>query len=255
MTRRLNRLKQALRAGAPAYGCISVMPSADVAEVLAAAGFDFVFIDQEHGPGSLTDAIAQLRAVECAGATGVVRVPNRDPDYLRRVLDAGAQCVYAPMVETAEAAEAFVAACHYPPHGLRGAGGGTRASLYGWGPEGGGPGDDLLILVAVETRTGVENIERIAATPGIDGVFIGPRDLSASIGRLGQFDDPELIALIGRCGVAVLGAGKLLGAPLLQGLDLPAMIARGYRMVLVGSDTGLLLGAGRAALAAAPPGH
>lgn len=244
-----NALKRKLRSGRPAFGCIALLPSPDTTEILALAGFDYIFIDHEHGAGGLGNVADQLRAAAAGGATGLVRIPHLDPHYIRRLLDQGLQNVYCPVIESAEQAQALVRACRYPPRGTRGAGGGTRAALHGVGPDNpGGADDELMVIVAVETVQGVADLPRIAQVEGIDAIFIGARDLSGSLGRMGQFQDPELLRMIADSEAIIRASGKLLGAPVYPGSSIEEMIAKGYAMILTGTDTGFLSNAARASL-------
>lgn len=233
-------LKQRLRTDF-AVGCIVSIPSADVTEVLAYAGFDFLFIDHEHGHGGLGDAVSQLRAMKETGTASLIRVPSSDATYIQRVLDAGVDCLYCPKVESAAEARRVVEACFFPPRGTRGAASGTRVSLYGKDARYYDRlSDDLLVVVAIESVAAVSQVEEIAAVPGIDVIFIGPRDISASLGKLNQFQDPQVIATVDECAARVLRSGKILGSTIYPGRAIPEMVQRGYRMLLAGSDVGFL---------------
>lgn len=232
-----NTLKSRLKAGAKALGAWTMSDSADNAEVLALSGLDFIMIDQEHGQGLLTDAIAQMRAMAATTCAPMIRVPWNDFVFIKRVLDAGVQGVMVPQVNTAEEARAVVAACRYPPHGIRGAAGGTRAASYGFDM---GyydrAAEDLTIIVQIENAQAVENAAEIAAVDGVDVVFIGPRDLSASIGKLNKFEDPELRALLAKAEQAVIKSGKVLGCVAGSGAIAKEMFGRGYGFLISGSD-------------------
>lgn len=232
-----NTLKSRLKAGAKALGAWTMSDSADNAEVLALSGLDFIMIDQEHGQGLLTDAIAQMRAMAATKCAPMIRVPWNDFVFIKRVLDAGVQGVMVPQVNNAEEARAVVAACRYPPHGIRGAAGGTRAASYGFDM---GyydrAAEDLTIIVQIENAQAVENAAEIAAVDGVDVVFIGPRDLSASIGKLNKFEDPELRALLAKAEQAVIKSGKVLGCVAGSGAIAKEMFGRGYGFLISGSD-------------------
>jgi 4-hydroxy-2-oxoheptanedioate aldolase len=234
-------LKAKLQAGTNTLGCMITTRSADAAEILAYAGFDFLFIDHEHGPGSLGDAVDQMRAMKGTGTSSLVRVPCNDALYIRRVLDAGADAVLCPMVESASQAQAVVEACLFPPRGHRGAAAGIRAALYGYDPEFADRLDqDLLIVIAIETARAVECLDEIAAIPHIDAIFIGPRDLSSSIAKLNQFHDPEVLALVKRAEGKILASGKYLGSALYPGRSIVQMFNSGYRLLVSGSDAAFL---------------
>jgi 4-hydroxy-2-oxoheptanedioate aldolase len=244
-----NSLKAKLRNGHMAVGCFLITPSADNAEILAHAGFDFLLIDHEHGSGSIVDAIGQMRAMKGTGTANMVRCPANDPAYFKRILDAGAQSVLCPMIETKTQAKDVVRACRFPPGGSRGAGGGTRASTYG--QDAGyhdNADDDLLIAVQIESALGVANIEEIANVPGVDMLLIGPRDLSASLGKLNNFQDPEMLSLMETAEKRILSAGKFLGSVIYPGLTAHSMFSKGYQLLIVGSDVAFLTQAARAAL-------
>jgi 4-hydroxy-2-oxoheptanedioate aldolase len=232
-----NSLKARLKAGEKALGAWTMSDSADNAEVLALSGLDFIMMDHEHGQGLLTDAIAQMRAMAATRCVPMIRVPWNDFVFIKRVLDAGVQGVMVPQINNAEEARAVVAACRYPPHGIRGAAGGTRAAGYGFDM---GyydrAADDLIIIVQIENPEGVENAAAIAAVEGVDVVFIGPRDLSASIGKLNQFDDPQLKQLIAKAEQAVIRSGKTLGCVANPGPAVRQMFDRGYGLLISGSD-------------------
>ena len=236
-----NSLKARLKAGEKALGAWTMSHSADNAEVLALCGLDFVVMDQEHGQGLLTDAIAQMRAMAATKCVPMIRVPWNDFVFIKRVLDAGVQGVMVPQVNTPEEAKAVVAACRYPPLGNRGAAGGTRAAQYGFDM---GyydrTAEDIIVVVQIETPQAVENAGAIAAVDGVDVVFIGPRDLSASIGKLNRFDDPELNQLLAKAEQAIKKSGKALGCVANPGPTVKQMFDRGYDFLISGSDLGHL---------------
>jgi 4-hydroxy-2-oxoheptanedioate aldolase len=215
--------------------------SADVAEVLAYAGMDFLVLDHEHGQGSIENAIGQLRAIKGSDCVGVLRVPTNDYVYIKRALDAGVGGIMVPNVNSAQEARRVVDACRYAPAGVRGAFGGMRAMKYGFDP-----GyyetsfDNLLVVVQIENARAIDAIPEIAAVEGVDVMFIGPRDLSATLGKLNQFDDPVVRGQIDRAAAAILGSGKLLGSTATSGKTAREMAARGYRFVIPGSDVTLL---------------
>jgi 4-hydroxy-2-oxoheptanedioate aldolase len=249
---RPNDLKRRLRAGEVSLGCWLGLGSPAVAEVLAMAGYDFVMIDHEHGQGTLADGLATLRAVQQTRCTALMRVPSNDPVYVKRALDLGVEGIMVPSIDTPEQALAAVDACHYPPRGVRGAAYGiVRAAGYGTAPgylE--GAGDELLVLLQIESLRAVEALPEIAAVPGIDGLFLGPYDLSGSIGKLGRFDDPEVRALVDRAERAILDSGLAyasLPSPARSAADLKAA---GCRLIASAADVVLLREGARADLAA-----
>jgi 4-hydroxy-2-oxoheptanedioate aldolase len=234
-------LKRKMLAGEACLGAWVLTNSADVAEIMAFAGLDFLLIDHEHGQGAIPDAIAQMRAIKGSGCAGILRVPSNDPIYIKRALDAGVDGIMVPNVGSAEEAARAVAACRYPPHGTRGAFGGMRAMDYGFnGGYYAAAGDNLLIAVQVESAPAIDRIGEIAAVEGVDIVFIGPRDLSATLGKLNQFDDPVVRGEIARAEAAILASGKLLGSTAAGGRIAKEMAGRGYRFIIPGSDVTLL---------------
>jgi len=236
-----NPLKRKLRAGQACFGAWMLSTSADMAEILAYGGMDFLILDHEHGQGSIDDAIGQLRAIKGSDCVGVLRVPTNDHIYIKRALDAGVGGIMVPNVNNAEQAKHVVDSCNYAPAGIRGAFGGMRAMHYGFNP---GYFEtcfgNTLVVVQVENTKAIDNIPAIAAVEGIDVVFIGPRDLSATLGKLNQFDDPEVRGQIDRAAKAILGSGKLLGSTAASGKIARDMAGRGYRFIVPGSDVGLL---------------
>ncbi len=237
MRRVTTNLKARLKAGEKLLGAWTMTDSPDNAEVMAQTGLDFVLMDHEHGQATLPAAIAQLRAIKGTGCAGLMRVPWNDMIYIKRVLDAGIQGIMVPQVNTPEEARAVVAACRYPPLGIRGAAGGTRASSYGVDMGYfGRAADELLVMVQVETPQAVENAAAIAAVDGVDVVFIGPRDLSAYMGKLNKFDDPELRALITMVEQATLKSGKALGTIAPTGALARQLFDQGYSLLISGSD-------------------
>jgi 4-hydroxy-2-oxoheptanedioate aldolase len=236
-----NPLKRKLREGRACFGAWMLSGSADMAEVLAYAGLDFLLLDHEHGQASIDQAVGQLRAIKGSNCAGILRVPSNDKVYIKRALDAGVDGIMVPSVTSAAEARAVVDSCRYAPVGVRGAFGGMRAMKYGFNP-----GyyetsfDDLLVVVQVESAVAIDNIPEIAAVEGVDVIFIGPRDLSATLGKLNQFDDPVVRGHIDRAAEAILAGGKLLGSTAISGKMAKDMAARGYRFIIPGSDVGLL---------------
>jgi 4-hydroxy-2-oxoheptanedioate aldolase len=239
---RPNALKQKLAAGRKVLGCWSMIGNPVVTEILGLAGFDFLLLDQEHGLGDPTTLVGQLQAINTTPATSVVRVPWNDHVYLKRVLDAGVEGVMIPSIETAEEARAAVAACHYPPRGRRGAASSSaRASGYGTAPDYLATcAENLLVVLQIESAKGVENIDEIMAVEGIDVMFIGPHDLSGTVGHLGDLKHPEVAALIARAEERIQARGKPMGTVPHPGCTAMDMFQRGYGFVNAGSDIGRL---------------
>lgn len=234
-------LKRKLAARSPCIGAWILTTSADVTEVLACSGLDFVLIDHEHGQGSIESAIGQLRSLKGSGCAGLLRTPSNDRVYIKRALDAGVDGIMVPNVGSAEEARDVVAACRYPPRGVRGAFAGMRAMGYGFAPTYHDTAEDgLTIVVQVESADAIDNIGGIGAVDGIDAIFIGPRDLSATLGRLNRFDDPAVMAEITRAESAIRATGKVLGSTAATGKAAREMAGRGYGLIVAGSDATLL---------------
>lgn len=238
-----NVLKARLARGEKQLGCIVMLPSPDVAEIIACAGVDLVMIDHEHGSGSLQDYVAQQRAIQASRTQAMVRVPHGDYAYAQRILDAGCNAIVFPAIDTAQEAEAAVKACRYPPHGVRGAGGGIRAAKYGLNPSyyGQQATDDLLIVVQIESVRAAENIDAICSVPGVDMLLLGPRDLSATMGLLDRFDDPKIWNLIAHVAERVRASGKYLASTVHPGKTSRDMFDAGYDVLLASKDIDFLL--------------
>lgn len=239
--RRDNRLKRRLAAGERVAGLWSQSGSATLAEIAVMAGFEAVVIDNEHGPASLETTLASMRAVEAAGGSPIVRVPGNDPLYLKRLLDLGAASVMVPMIESAEAAAAAVAACRYPPRGRRGyAAGSARAASYGLDRDYVRHAHaDLLVILQIESAAAVAAIPEIAAVDGVDLLFVGANDLAGSIDRLEELDAPEAVALIAAAERAIAAAGIGMGTVPRPGAAAGALWAAGHRLVVGPSDLAL----------------
>jgi 4-hydroxy-2-oxoheptanedioate aldolase len=241
-------IKQRLARGQKQLGLVMLLPSPDVAEIIAHSGVDVAMIDHEHGTGSLQDFVAQDRVLAASPMRAMVRTPGHDPAYMQRLLDAGARGLVCPGIDTAEQAQAFVRACRYPPRGARGAGAGARAARYGadsvwYGQE---HEDDLLLVAQIESAEAVENIDAICAVPGVDMMLIGPRDLSASIGALNRFDNLELWRLVNHAAERIKASGKHLACTLHPGRTVGEMFAEGYDLVLAGKDVDFLVNGAKA---------
>lgn len=248
-----NRLRKRLSAGQTSVGCWIHMCSPIGVEVIGLAGFDVVIIDHEHGPSDFLNTIALMQAISATPATPIMRVPWNDPVYIKRALDIGAQGIIIPSVDTADQAKAAVAACRYPPAGVRGSAYGlVRASDYGLEADRylADLPDNILVMCQIESRTAVENVEEIVAVEGVDVLFMGPIDMSASMGIMGQTDDPRLIEMRGRAEKAIKAAGKWMGGLAVKGDSVEAMVGRGYDIVTGVSDISLLRDAALAHLKA-----
>ncbi|WP_295536748.1 aldolase/citrate lyase family protein [uncultured Pseudacidovorax sp.] len=215
----VNRFKKTLAEGRPQIGVWSTLPSPYVSELVAGAGFDWMLLDTEHTPSDVPLMLQQLQAVTaaqpaagCMPCAPVVRPAWNDPVLIKRYLDVGAQSLLLPFVQNAEEARAAVAATRYAPAGLRGMGGSMRASHFGRTADYVARAhEELCVLVQVETREALAQIEAIAAVEGVDGIFIGPADLSASMGHAGNPRHPEVDAAIDDAIRRIRAAGKAPG--------------------------------------------
>ena len=237
------KIKEAMKSGKAVNGCWINLFSPLVAEIVANAGYDSVLIDLEHGQGGELDAISMMQAVQGQDCAALLRVPVNDPVWLKRVLDAGVHGVMVPAVNDAEDAKAAVAACRYPPQGIRGmAATVVRASRFGmdWQDYVARAADELLIMCQVESAKAVENVSAIADVEGVDMLFIGPFDLSASLGFLGQPDHESVMTSIAKVEAAAKAAGKLLGGIPTPGRSAQALYDAGYDLVLADADVSLL---------------
>lgn len=213
-----------------------------VAEICAGAGLDWLLIDMEHSPNDLASVLAQLQAVAGYPVTPVVRVPFNDQVTIKRVLDIGARTLLVPFVSSAEEARAAVRAAHYPPDGVRGVGSALARSSR-WGRISGYVVDaaaHVSVVVQVETKAGVDAAAEIAAVKGVDGVFVGPADLGASMGLLGEQSHPDVVAAVLRTFEAVKGAGKPVGVNAFDPKMAQRYLEAGADFIAVGADVTLL---------------
>lgn len=210
-----------------------------IAEIMAKAGFDVLMVDMEHGPGDIMALIHQLQAISGYEVTPFVRAPWNDLVMMKRILDAGAHGVLIPYVNTAEEAEKAVMACKYPPEGMRGIAPSPRAG--GFGMDGGNylehANAEISVLVAVETREALENLEAIVKVDGVDGIFIGPMDLSTSMGYFCNPQAPEVQEAIQKVEKCVLESVKFLATVAGNFEQAKGLYEKGYSMVVMMSDT------------------
>ncbi|RDV02216.1 aldolase/citrate lyase family protein [Undibacter mobilis] len=238
---RRNAFKAGLRAKKLQIGLWQSLCSNIAAEICSDSGFDWLLLDTEHSPNEIPDLLSQLQAIEKGTATGIIRPAWNDAVLIKRCLDIGAQTLLIPYVQSVEEAKAAVAATRYPPHGIRGVSVAARASRYGRVP---GyltkANEEICVLVQVETRQSLDAIEGIAAVEGVDGVFIGPSDLAASLGHLGNPQHADVQAAMKEAVERLTKVGKPAG--ILTGNEEEARryIDWGYLFVAVGSDVGLL---------------
>lgn len=237
--------------GHPPIGTWIMSASPIVAEAVGHAGFDWGVIDMEHTPLDMMDVVHMLQAVASTKMVPVVRVPWNEPVVVKRVLDAGATTLLFPLVQSAADARLAVAATRYPPEGVRGVAGMSRASKYGSTPNylktaNAGIG----VIVQIETAAAVERLEEIAGVPGVDAVFVGPADLSASIGHVGQLTHPAVMDLMSQAAQRCRAIGKPVGT--VGGT--PEVVAQyraaGFDYVAIASDLGLMMRGAQAVVTA-----
>lgn len=248
----INTFKQALRARRPQIGLWVGLANAYTSELLAPTGFDWFGIDAEHSPNDPRTVLAQLQAMAPYPVHAMVRTVSDDAAVIKQYLDIGAQTVLVPMVETAEQAARIVAATRYPPKGVRGVGTAVaRASR--WNQVEGyleHCEEEICVLVQVESVRGLENLASICAVEGVDGVFFGPADLSASMGLLGRSTGPEVQAAIDGGIRLVTDSGKAAGVLTTDHALAQKHLALGALFVAVGIDTGILVRAAQSLAAA-----
>ncbi len=213
-----------------------------VAEICASSGLDWVLIDSEHSPNGLESILAQLQAVHGYPVTAVVRPPVNDTAVIKQYLDLGVQTLLIPMVNTAHDAAAAVAAAHYPPRGVRGVGSAlARSARWNRIPDYlATASQTITVVVQLETAEAVANAEEILAVDGVDAVFIGPSDLAASMGVIGQQQHPEVLSAVEHCIRAAKNAGKPVGVNAFVESTARRYMDAGVDFILVGADVTLL---------------
>ncbi len=233
-----NTVKQKLGTGKKVVGAWCQIASPFTAEILAEAGFDVLMIDLEHGPGDILTLVGQIQAMKGNAALPFVRAPWNDFVVLKRILDAGVYGVLVPYVNTRAEAEAAVRACKYPPYGIRGIAASPRAAGYGQGSMAylKRANDEVLVMTAVETPEAVANLDEILAVPGLDGIFIGPMDLSTSMGFFADPSQAEVQSMIATIEEKVLAAGKFLATVAGNWPQAQKLYQRGYGLLLVLAD-------------------
>ena len=236
-----NAFKRGLRSGRTQIGLWSSLSSNYTVEVIAGAGYDWILLDCEHSPNDLESLLTQLQACAPYPTAPIVRVPWNDTVTIKRVLDVGAQSLLVPYVCSPEEAKAAVAATRYPPAGVRGVAGTTRATRFGRVKDYAKRAhEEICVLVQVETKPALDQLEAICAVDGVDGVFIGPADLHASMGHPGETSNAAILPLIEDAMRRIRKAGKAAGYLSPVEADAKRMIAAGCNFCAVGADVGLL---------------
>lgn len=246
-----NLFKQALASGEPQIGLWLALADAYAAELCAGNGFDWLVFDGEHAPNDLRTLLSSLQSVAAYPSHPVVRLPHGDATLIKQVLDIGATTLLIPMVESAAQAQQLVSAMRYPPQGIRGVGSSiarsSRWSRYADYLQ--QANERVCLLVQVESKAGLDQLEAIASVDGVDGVFIGPADLSASMGYLGQPGHPEVRAAIDAAIKTIQVAGKAAGILCTDEVLARHYLALGASFVAVGVDTSLLVQASSSLIA------
>ena len=238
----VNTFKRALAARQLQIGLWAGLADPYCTEICAGAGFDWLVLDAEHAPNDVRSLLAQLQAAAPYPVSMAIRAAIGDPVHIKQLLDLGAQTLLVPIVETPQQATDLVRATRYPPAGIRGVGSAlARASRWNRIGDYLHAADEQICLIAqIETERGIENAAAIAAVDGIDGVFIGPADLSAALGHRGRPDHPDVQAVMERTVARVLAAGKAAGTLLSDEKLARKYMALGCSFVAVGVDTSLL---------------
>lgn len=242
-----NDFRKALRSGQAQIGLWVGLADASVAEALAGCGFDWLLIDAEHAPNDVRTVLEQLRAVAPYPVRPVVRPVQGDVALIKQYLDIGAQTLLVPMIDTPEQAALMARAMRYPPEGIRGVGAGMARAAR-WNQVGdyiNRANDEMCLLVQAETPLAMQNLAAIAATDGVDGVFFGPADLSATMGYRGQPGHPEVQRAILEGIATVRKAGKAAGILTLDRAQAQTYLDAGAMFVAVGVDSSLLVKAAK----------
>jgi len=237
-----NPVADAMRAGKKVSCAWAQAASPITTEILAEAGFDVILVDLEHGPGDIIMLISQIQAMKGEKAVPFVRAPWNDLVIIKRILDAGAYGLVVPYVSTKQETETAVRAAKYPPEGIRGIAGSTRAAHYGCQSLEyfDTANRDIFVFIQIETPEGVKNIDEILSVPGVDGIFIGPMDLATTHGYRGKPGTPAIQEIIAGLEKKILAKGKALATVCSDFADAKAKYERGYTMITLISDSVVL---------------
>lgn len=242
-----NSFRRDLRAGKKLIGCWSSLSNAITTEVLGVAGFDWILLDGEHSPNDVGTFIPQLMALKDSVSAPVVRPSSNDVVEIKRLLDAGFYNFLVPFVESADEARRAVAATRYPPQGIRGVSVSQRSNRYGTVVDYfKGINEQICVIVQIESRAGVAAAREIAALDGVDCIFVGPSDLAAGLGHLGNANHPDVQAAIAAVFVDAKACGKPTGILAPVEADARRYMAMGATFVAVGSDLGVFRSATQA---------
>ncbi len=233
-----NRVKRMLKEGKKTSGAWLQIASPFTAEIMSRAGFDWLIIDMEHGPGDILTLVSQLQAMSGTDTCALVRTPWNDFVTIKRILDTGAHGLLIPYVNTKEEAEAAVQACRYPPNGIRGVAGSPRAQGFGQGVQDylRIANEEILLITAVETPEAVANLDGILSVEGVDGIFIGPMDLATNMGYLGQPGQAKVQEVIVGIEKKVFAAKKILATIAGTWEQAQKLYEKGYQMITLMAD-------------------
>jgi len=234
----INTFKNKLLNAENQFGCWVGLADSYAAEISASAGFDWLLVDGEHAPNDLRSILSQLQVIDASDSHPIVRLPIGETYMIKQALDAGAQTLLIPMVESGEQARELVRATRYPPNGVRGVGSAlARASAFNAIPDYLTTADEqICLIVQLETRAGVEALDDILAVDGVDGIFIGPSDLAADMGMLGQANSPEIQSTTNALLKRIKASGKAAGILALSNHSIDQALASGASFIGVGID-------------------
>ncbi|MDR7344548.1 2-dehydro-3-deoxyglucarate aldolase [Pantoea alhagi] len=242
-----NRFRQRLLSGETLIGSWCSLANPITTEVLGLAGFDWLVLDGEHAPNDITTFVPQLMALKGSSSAAVVRPPCNEPVIIKRLLDIGFYNFLIPFVESEEEAALAVASTRYPPAGIRGVSVSHRSNMYGTLPDYNlDINNNVSVLVQIESQLGVDNLDSIISVEGVDGIFVGPGDLSAALGYLGQPAHPEVLKVIQHIFARAKAAGKPSGILAPVEADARRYLEWGATFVAVGSDLGVFRNATQA---------
>ena len=236
-----NAFTAALGRGDKQIGLWITLCSNFVADVTAPAGYDWALVDMEHSPNDYQSVLGQLQAYAASDTTAIVRVEWNDTVAVKRLLDLGAPGILFPMIQSVEEAEQAIAATRYPPRGVRGVAGATRATKFGRITDYvARVENETTVLLQLETRAAVEQAEAIATVDGVNGIFFGPGDIAADIGKVGKPMDPEVWALIKPAAQKLIARGIPVGTLVLDPAFASELLNEGFTFVACGTDASLL---------------
>lgn len=234
-----NRVKRITLQGRKTCGAWAQLGSPFTVEILSNAGFDWLMIDMEHSPIDMMTLISMVQAIGSTDTIPFARAPWNDPVVIKRILDTGVMGLLIPYVNSAEEAEMAVKACKYPPEGIRGVAGSTRAAGYGQNIMNylTKANEEIMILIAIETKEALDNLDEILMVSGFDGIFIGPMDLAASLGHLGNPNEIEVQEAFALIEEKTLNSGKILASLAGNWEQAQMKYQKGYQMLMLMADS------------------